>query len=546
MSLLDPYPRIEEISRLTYGFYVLLEQYAYNIKSKYVKVTLGYNMQLPSGIEVECTLGSAIPLYDNMGNLLPKRLIYYHIEKQVREYADRYENSVIKGLFIHIYYIHEENQTSLFSPIPGLEDSLLFDIRQVLSCSMTNRDLPPVQSLQFKEGRVPKYITALKASDREECRSFIVADIETVMLNKIHVPYAAGYLVVNPGDDLTSIPIPIKTFFSEDHIFYSDKFEKRSERMLELFLYDLEQYVKSNRDVRTVYFHNFSRFDGIFILRHYVNQGDKYKIIVLLRNAKLYELKIRRKNLSSENYTFILRFRDSLTLLPSPLALLSKALCPELGSKGELAHKDLRVDNLQVHKEEIMKYLRQDILLLGGVMKKVQEINWSHYSIDIENVMTVSSLVMTIFRMKYLNDKLFQISIPTRNQDAFIRRGYYGGHVDVYKPCGLNLHYYDVNSLYPYVMQKYPMPSGVPVWHNSLKGCDLDTLFGFVEAYVVCPTTIEHPFLPYKEDDTLIFPTGRFVGVYYTEELKFARNLGYEIIPLLFPKAARKPDYKLE
>ena len=41
-------------------------------------------MQLPSGIEVECTLGSAIPLYDNMGNLLPKRLIYYHIEKQVR------------------------------------------------------------------------------------------------------------------------------------------------------------------------------------------------------------------------------------------------------------------------------------------------------------------------------------------------------------------------------------------------------------------------------------------------------------------------------
>lgn len=141
-------------------------------------------------------------------------------------------------------------------------------------------------------------------------------------------------------------------------------------------------------------------------------------------------------------------------------------------------------------------------------------------------------VLSTIFSMIYLNDKLFQISIPTRNQDAFIRRGFYGGHVDVYKPCGLNLHYYDVNSLYPYVMQKYPMPSGVPVWHNSFKGCDLDNLFGFVEAYVVCPTTIEHPFLPYKEDETLIFPTGRFVGVYYTEELKFARNLGYEIIPL--------------
>lgn len=390
--------------------------------------------------------------------------------------------------------------------------------------------LPPVRSLKFKEGRVPNNITALKASDRQQCRSFIVADIETVLLNDIHVPYAAGYLVVNPGDDLTSNPIT--TFFSEDHIVYSEKFEERSERMLELFLYDLELYMKSNVDVRTVYFHNFARFDGIFILKYFADQGDKYKINLLLRNSRIYELKIHRKskNKKSDKYSFILRFRDSLMLLPSSLDSLSKALCPELGSKGELPHRDMLVDKLLDHKDQIMDYLRQDILLLGGVMKKAQEMNWSHYSIDIENVMTVSALSMRIFRMKYFVETQFQINIPTRNQDSFIRRD--GGHVDVYKPCGSNLHYYDVNSLYPYVMKKYPMPSGVPVWHNSLKDRDLDDIFGFVEAYVVCPTTIEHPFLPYKEDETLIFPTGRFVGVYYTEELKFARNLGYEIFPL--------------
>ena len=36
--------------------------------------------------------------------------------------------------------------------------------------------------------------------------------------------------------------------------------------------------------------------------------------------------------------------------------------------------------------------------------------------------------------------------------DRFIRGSYYGGAVDYYKAYGENLHYYDVNSLYPYAM----------------------------------------------------------------------------------------------
>lgn len=31
---------------------------------------------------------------------------------------------------------------------------------------------------------------------------------------------------------------------------------------------------------------------------------------------------------------------------------------------------------------------------------------------------------------------------------------------------------------------------------------------------------------------TLIFPTGEFVLVYYSEEFKFARGLGYTVIPI--------------
>ena len=166
-------------------------------------------------------------------------------------------------------------------------------------------------------------------------------------------------------------------------------------------------------------------------------------------------------------------------------------------------------------------------------MLKTQEIHWNKYQIDVEDVMTASALSLKIFRKIYLDEEAFQIVIPNRNQDNFIRRGYYGGHVDVYKPYGKNLFYYDVNSLYPYIMKTFSMPSGSPVWKNHLSGLDLSDLYGFIEAYIVCPDSIDRPFLPYKDKKgTLVFPTGKFTGIYFSEELKHALTLGYEIIPL--------------
>nr|CAD1835852.1 unnamed protein product [Ananas comosus var. bracteatus] len=166
------------------------------------------------------------------------------------------------------------------------------------------------------------------------------------------------------------------------------------------------------------------------------------------------------------------------------------------GPKGSIPHEDLDVSDLRAKSEDLINYLRQDILILGGVMLKLK--------------------------------KLIGLSIR-----LILRARLLWGHVDVYKPYGENLYYYDVNSLYPYIMKSYPMPCGVPVWHNNLECQDLDNLFGFIEAYVVCPASISHPFLPYKDKfGTLIFPTGKFIGIFYSEELKFARDLGYHIIPL--------------
>ncbi|KAK8957824.1 hypothetical protein KSP39_PZI000636 [Platanthera zijinensis] len=97
----------------------------------------------------------------------------------------------------------------------------------------------------------------------------------------------------------------------------------------------------------------------------------------------------------------------------------------------------------------------------------------NNYNVDIESKITLSSLALNIFRLKYYDSRKWRIHIPNKNKDCFIRHGYYGVYSDTYKPYNENLYYYDVNSL------------------------------------------------------SIYNETGEFVGIYYNEELKYAKRLGY-------------------
>lgn len=66
----------------------------------------------------------------------------------------------------------------------------------------------------------------------------------------------------------------------------------------------------------------------------------------------------------------LFRFRDSLNLLPGSLNSLASSLCPELGTKGYIDHENVTLSNLASNKKTLLDYMKQDILLLGGVMRK--------------------------------------------------------------------------------------------------------------------------------------------------------------------------------
>ncbi|XP_050216023.1 DNA polymerase-like [Mercurialis annua] len=410
----DPYPREIDFEILTLAFIILVEQYPYNVDSEYVKLIIGYTMLLPSSYEISFTFGNTIPLYDPLGNIINKKMIYDMIEQLVRLNGEKYNDAKVKGVFIRVHYESKDSLKPL--DFPNISYAHLMGIISsvIMNSDIVSGNIPEMKSLLYKKSRIPSYISSIKGN-KKGCCPFIVADRETVVENNVNIPYAAGYLVVKS----------IQTFFSENHINFYPIFGKRSEKMFFEFFSKLEQCVKnSSLHLRTVYFHNLGRFDGIFILKYYVNRGNKYKIKPLLRNHKIYKFKVY------------------------------------LGSKGSIPHEKLSSSNLLLNSVDLISYLCQDILIFGGVMLKAQEINWSKYPIDIEDVMILSLLSHKIFRKNFCDDNTFHINIPNRNQDTFIRRSYYGGHIDVHK-------------LY-----------------------------------------------------------GKFIGVFYSEELKFAGDLGYRVIPL--------------
>jgi hypothetical protein len=517
----NPYPLVNEVELLSLATMDLLIRFVYPFLNGYSSFTIAFTMKRPPGDEISFTLGSAIPLTNQDGSIIPYSAIFSQVFSLIVQYAEIYDSDFVTRLTIRAYLTEPIKKDM---QVPSSEE------RERLLTSIMNAGMRKTEALsksdpsQYRRNRKPQLLTALKPR-RSKLKAFMVADTETILVDNVHKPYAAGLLMVRPGEDLNYREID--TYFSEDYSLIFDSFEERSTKVLYDLILRIESIVRLDGSTLTIYFHNFSRFDGILLLQHLARHHKMYTLKPLMRNHRLYELAVYYDK------KILFRFRDSLNLLPGSLDSLAKNLCPELGTKGNVDHKDVNITNIKSRKNELLDYMKQDILLLGGIMKTSQEIYWKLYNVDLESKITLPSLALSIFRMKYYDPLKVPIHIPNPNEDSFIRRAYYGGHTDVYKPYGEDLYYYDVNSLYPFVMKEYPMPGGAPVWHRNLEGMDLDSLFGFIEAYVVCPKSIKKPFLPYRDkNNTLIFPTGEFVGVYYSEELKYARGLGYTVLPI--------------
>ena len=342
----------------------------------------------------------------------------------------------------------------------------------------------------------------------------------------------------------------------------------------EIILNVVNELLRSRYSVITAFYcHNLGGFDIVFLLKalyryndnlklkeNLLSKEDKetketpYKIKCILRDDKIIDIKVTR---NKESFTI----KDSYPMLPGSLSKLGKSF-DVATIKSDFPYLFATEDNLfytgfmpkkQYYNEslsdesynamfsrswsfqdETIKYLKNDLESLFEIITKANKQVFMDYNVDMTEKLTISSLALRIFLKDFYNNNIPMINKPSLYKD--IRKAYYGGITEVYKPHGYNLFYYDVNSLYPCVALK-DMPGlncSKLTYFDEIQ--DIDNLFGFFKVRVETPLFSKKDgylsLLPVRKAAGLTFPLGKWEGWYFSEKLKFAKSNGYKITVL--------------
>jgi hypothetical protein len=339
------------------------------------------------------------------------------------------------------------------------------------------------------------------------------------------------------------IPYSCKWYTQNDSKFYyTEEFTSWEEMVIKSF-----KDIKSKYNNYTIYVHNLSNFDSIFILKVL---SKIYKINSINKEGKFISINIHSKDNKNK---FNIKIKDSYLLLPLSLEKLidgfsidtKKLIFPykfvnknNLNYIGEFPEYNYFYDNFNQEsyekylessnkyiknkwnlRKETAKYINNDVQSLYEITQNFGKKIYELEKINITDVVSISSLALNIFLTNYYDPIKTPIYIPRKKQYDEIKESYFGGRVEIFKTYGENLYIYDVNSLYPYVMLQ-DMPVG-----KIIKSSDtiLENYFGFCYATVTVPYNTYNPILSYRDEFGNVFnPVGTWTSMFTSEILKKA------------------------
>jgi hypothetical protein len=369
----------------------------------------------------------------------------------------------------------------------------------------------------------------------------------------------------------------------------------------------------SNAPRVSVWAHNGGKYDWVFLHRYLLESGKLDHLSTVRSNSKYYEL----------TYKNIFQFKDSMNFVMGSLDTLGKNFGVETlkgifpyrllssvdrvnwvlkgeeeireniphvffqiseklpGPMGVSIKRTMREDEYVEFfaqreweydiKAETITYLKDDVKCLYQVVEKFRK-GWHDmpHSPELFKFCTIGQMCHTYFLKNYLQPEMYPCLDVC--EDAFIRRALYGGRTEVFRrvaPEGSRIHYVDVNSLYPYVMESRDLPCGDPIWHfrrndpqifefvtcasqiltrvwaeedfdrvmrELNEGANDKELYGFFEVDVQCNINVRYPVLPERlsTDGDVTFKNmftnmSKKKMVYYSEELKKAIKCGCRV-----------------
>ena len=266
-------------------------------------------------------------------------------------------------------------------------------------------------------------------------------------------------------------------------------------------------------DGMTYYAHNGGGFDWLHFLPILEASGYSFEIMTVQSKIQLLRVKPHEKS-HKKGWTFL----DSYQLIPASLGKITKSF-------NTATKKDNYYDyNTDEEDPSWDEYLKDDCVSLFQSLEAFYELVEEQLGGEVG--MTTAATAMKTFRRSYMQGPIERHS----KHHEFFREAYYGGRVEIFKEEQEDLHYYDINSAYPFAMLK-PMPTGRLIeWEGEPAAWLSKTRIGFARANVDVPLDTYVPVLPYRnKEGRLIFPVGKFSGTWTAIELEAAIKQGAKV-----------------
>jgi len=356
--------------------------------------------------------------------------------------------------------------------------------------------------IRAREMSIP--IRKLEADKQLRFRNIAFADFETILSEeKNHI--VISYAIVNQQKKVKS------------------EYIARGENIKDQSVILIKEFIKvCMGKYSIVYMHNGSNFDFTFILNYLSKNTNDFKFECLSKDLTFYHITIIDKKTKSR-----LELRDSYHLMSMSL----KEIGDIFSTVKKIDYK-IQTVNLKNYMDldiikEVLDYNERDSLVLEEGFFNFRDLIFKNFNVDITYSLTIASLSQKIYFINYYKNKT--LHVIEENVDNYIRKSYFGGKTEVFKPYSEHCYSYDCNSLYSHVMKNFSYPTGTPIYVNKEQITEeIINRKGFFHVEVSAPANLKYPFLVYRDsDETLISPLGTWSGIYFSEEINYAKGLGY-------------------
>jgi hypothetical protein len=133
---------------------------------------------------------------------------------------------------------------------------------------------------------------------------------------------------------------------------------------------------------------------------------------------------------------------------------------------------------------------------------------------------TIASTAMGLFRRAFLQRDIF----TSERLNQLCQESYFASRVEVLSRNASRFRIYDINSSFPHAMT-FPLPGNLMEYRTTLPEDDSDSCIYLADATIEVPDMVLPP-LPYRKDNRVFFPVGRWRSWFTSTDIRLALREG--------------------